>query len=184
MIDPDCICYGSYWDRSHMDRFVLPSVLTSAPNYEETISKEEEEYIKMDINTTKSTFLEYYKNGRLTAPLQSVTISAGRINGKSIATTDIITAIAANLPNKSKAQALGILPKKVIYRDKYTIVIWEDGTKTIVKCSDGDTFDKEKGFLMALTTRMYGKGVMNYLRKELCEKVAKINEFGDQEDKK
>ena len=74
---------------------------------------------------------------------------------------------------KDKAHLWGILPKKVIYRDKYTIVIWEDNTKTIVKCSNLDEFDKEKGFLMALTTRMYSKPVMNYLRKEFCEKVEK-----------
>lgn len=38
-------------------------------------------------------------------------------------------------------------PKKVIFNNPATIVIWNDGTKTISKCSENDTFDKMKGFL-------------------------------------
>ena len=41
------------------------------------------------------------------------------------------------------------MPKKVIQNDKATILIWEDGTKTIVKCSADDTYSKEYGFLAA-----------------------------------
>jgi len=38
---------------------------------------------------------------------------------------------------------------KVIFSGNATIVFWEDNTKTIVKCSDNDSFDSEKGFLIA-----------------------------------
>ena len=35
--------------------------------------------------------------------------------------------------------------KKVIFNDPATIVMWNDGTKTVVKCRVGDIFDAEKG---------------------------------------
>ena len=34
--------------------------------------------------------------------------------------------------------------KKVIYNNPATIICWEDGTKTVVKCSEGDTYDTVK----------------------------------------
>lgn len=46
--------------------------------------------------------------------------------------------------------------KDVIFNDPATIVFWGDGTKTIVKCQDGDTFDKEKGLAMAISKKMLG----------------------------
>ena len=32
--------------------------------------------------------------------------------------------------------------KKVIFNDPATVVIWDDGTKTVVKCSEGDTYSE------------------------------------------
>jgi hypothetical protein len=46
--------------------------------------------------------------------------------------------------------------KKVIFNDPATIVIWADGTKTVVKCQEGDMFDKEKGLAMAISKRALG----------------------------
>ena len=46
--------------------------------------------------------------------------------------------------------------KKIIFNGKATIVTWEDNTKTVVKCSANDTFDKEKGFLMAFFQKQTG----------------------------
>jgi hypothetical protein len=39
--------------------------------------------------------------------------------------------------------------KKVIFNDPATIILWKDGTKTVVKCAEGETYDPEKGFAMA-----------------------------------
>ena len=47
---------------------------------------------------------------------------------------------------------------KVISRDPATIVFWEDGTKTVVKCQEGDTYDLEKGILYAVLRKVYGEG--------------------------
>ena len=46
--------------------------------------------------------------------------------------------------------------KKVIFNDPATIVYWKDGTKTVVKCQDGDDFDPEKGFAMAFLKKCWG----------------------------
>ena len=52
-----------------------------------------------------------------------------------------------------------------------TIVFWVDGTKTVVKCQEGDTFDPEKGLTMAICKKLYGnKGsYCNKLKKWLPE---------------
>lgn len=45
---------------------------------------------------------------------------------------------------------------KVIFNKPATIVFWSDDTKTIVKCSDNEPFDKEKGLAMAIVKKVYG----------------------------
>lgn len=44
---------------------------------------------------------------------------------------------------------------KVIFNDPATIVIWEDGSKTVVKC-DCESFDPEKGLAMAIAKKALG----------------------------
>ena len=44
---------------------------------------------------------------------------------------------------------------KVIFNYPATIVIWEDGTKTVVKAQD-EYFDEEKGFAMAFMKKVMG----------------------------
>ena len=44
---------------------------------------------------------------------------------------------------------------KVIFNYPATIVIWEDGTKTVVKVQD-EYFDEEKGFAMAFMKKVMG----------------------------
>ena len=52
--------------------------------------------------------------------------------------------------------------EKVIFNDPATIVCWKDGTKTVVKCQDGDVYDKEKGLAMCVAKKFFGnKGNFN-----------------------
>lgn len=44
---------------------------------------------------------------------------------------------------------------KVIFNNPATIVIWNDGTKTVVKAIN-EPFDKEKGLAMAVSKRFFG----------------------------
>lgn len=46
--------------------------------------------------------------------------------------------------------------KNVIFNDPATIIFWEDGTKTVVKCQYGDEFDPEKGLAMAIVKKACG----------------------------
>lgn len=67
-----------------------------------------------------------------------------------------LTAAMNNIPktyNKFKR-----LPdiKNVIFNDPATIVFWSDGTKTVVKCQDGEPYDAEKGLAMAISKKALG----------------------------
>lgn len=46
--------------------------------------------------------------------------------------------------------------KNIIFSNPCTIVFWEDGTKTIVRCGETEYFDPEKGIAMALMRKVYG----------------------------
>ena len=61
--------------------------------------------------------------------------------------------------------------KNVIFAPSATIVYWSDGSKTIVKCSEKDVFDPEKGLAMAIAKRCggnkgsYYKEIQNWVEK-------------------
>lgn len=69
-----------------------------------------------------------------------------------------------------------IIPKikDAIYNDPATIVFWEDGTKTVVKCKN-EKFDPEKGLAMAVSKKMLGnKGnYYNIFKKWLPEEKSR-----------
>ena len=46
--------------------------------------------------------------------------------------------------------------KDIIINDPATIILWKDGTKTVVKCQKDDTFDPETGIAMAILKKLYG----------------------------
>jgi len=57
--------------------------------------------------------------------------------------------------------------KNVIFNDPYTIILWKDGRKTIVKCQPGDVYDKEKGLALALVKHfMYDSNYFNTIFKK------------------
>lgn len=59
--------------------------------------------------------------------------------------------------------------KKVIFNEPATIVMWADGTKTVVKCQDGDIYDKRTGLLLCMAKKMYGnKNKFNDILNKWC----------------
>ena len=54
-----------------------------------------------------------------------------------------------------KAMALDSI-KRVIFNDPATIILWEDGSKTVVKCAKDEKFDPEKGLAMAIAKKAIG----------------------------
>lgn len=45
--------------------------------------------------------------------------------------------------------------KNVIFNGPATIVFWEDGTKTVVKCDERDEFDPEKSIAMTICKKVF-----------------------------
>lgn len=64
--------------------------------------------------------------------------------------------------------------KKVIFNEPTTIVLWADGTKTIVKCQKRDTYSKETGLAMAICKKAFGnKGNFNEVFKKWIPEYGK-----------
>jgi hypothetical protein len=60
--------------------------------------------------------------------------------------------------------------KEVIFNDPATIVIWSDGTKTVVKCQPNDVYSKETGLAMCIAKKFLGnKGNFNKVFKKFIE---------------
>ena len=54
-----------------------------------------------------------------------------------------------SIPNSLKV-------KRVIWSYPATIVLWEDGTKTVVKCDERDKYDMKYGFLLCCLKKALG----------------------------
>lgn len=61
----------------------------------------------------------------------------------------------------------GMGVKKVIFNAPATIVLWNDGTKTVVKCSEDDIFDPEKGLAFCFLKKLLGKGYYKIIDSEV-----------------
>lgn len=66
--------------------------------------------------------------------------------------------------------------RKVIFNDPATVVLWSDGTKTVVKCGPEDKFDTEKGLAMAIVKKMAGND--NHFHKVFKQYAKKKKEPG------
>ena len=70
---------------------------------------------------------------------------------------DGIIARATSIP-KAVPKPANYLPeiKNVKFNGPATIVFWADGTKTVVKCQDGDDYSKEVGLAMCIVKKVFG----------------------------
>lgn len=65
---------------------------------------------------------------------------------------------------------------RVYFNDPVTVVLWKDGTKTIVRCQEGDTYSAETGLALCFAKKALGnKGNFNDVFKKYVpeEKVEK-----------
>lgn len=77
--------------------------------------------------------------------------------------------------------------KDVIYHPPATIVLWKDGTKTVVKCNDTEQYSKETGLLMCIAKKYYGNtGYFNKVLDKWCWSKAdpEPQDKPDNQDKK
>lgn len=60
--------------------------------------------------------------------------------------------------------------KDVIFSPPATIVLWTDGSKTVVKCQENDEYSKEIGLAMCICKKVYGnKGNYNNIFKKFIK---------------
>ena len=59
--------------------------------------------------------------------------------------------------------------ERIIFNDPATIVIWADGTRTVVKACKEDNFNKEVGLKTALLQRVFGKDIDKEINKIVDE---------------
>ena len=72
--------------------------------------------------------------------------------------------ILKTLLNRAYGVPKYVLPgiRNVYFNDPVTVVLWNDGTKTIVRCQDGDTYSKETGLALCIFKKALGnKGNFN-----------------------
>lgn len=86
----------------------------------------------------------------------------------------ILNARVFGVPVKSNKAAIPTtMPNivDVIYNKPATIVFWDDGTKTVVKCGKHDKYTGEHGLVMAIVKKLYGNNGRYYdiIRKWLPE---------------
>lgn len=90
---------------------------------------------------------EFFKRAALRNILNTVYGMPGASSDKSKSNNDI-----------SKPKMTHGCPgiKKVIFNDPATIVLWDDGTKTVVKCSEGDTYSEWSGLAFCICKKLMG----------------------------
>ena len=65
--------------------------------------------------------------------------------------------IRSDMNRKCKQNTINPLEiENVYFNDPVTVVMWNDGTKTIVRCSENDFYDPETGLAMAIVKKAYG----------------------------
>lgn len=65
--------------------------------------------------------------------------------------------------------------RNVIFNPPATIVFWEDGMKTVVKCSKDDTYDPERGFELAFLKRILGGGALRRMIRDWVEPMDRVS---------
>lgn len=70
--------------------------------------------------------------------------------------------------------------KKVIFNPPATIVFWKDGTKTVVKCKEGEEFSEWAGIALCLAKKLYGPNFHKIFKRhcsdpDKIEKSARIS---------
>ena len=73
--------------------------------------------------------------------------------------------------------------KNVIFNEPATIILWADGTKTVVKCQEGEGYDPEKGMAMAISKKVLGNKGNYYetFKKWLPEKESELKSIWSSE---
>lgn len=81
-------------------------------------------------------------------------------------------------PSKAATAVNPFEIKKVYFNDPVTVVIWADGTKTIVRCQEGDVYSKETGLALCIAKKALGnKGNFNDVFHKWIPKEEETSDF-------
>ena len=72
---------------------------------------------------------------------------------------------------------------KVIFNPPATIVFWKDGTKTVVKCKEGEEFSEWAGIALCLAKKMYGPNFHKIFKRHCSDPEKTVNDtYGSEID--
>lgn len=92
-------------------------------------------------------------------------------------TTDRVYKELCNSLYGVKSLRFGI--KKVIFNNPATIIIWNDGTKTISKISQNDIYSKEYGFMLCVLKHILGPKTKRFIKHYCAENTSNIMKGGE-----
>lgn len=70
---------------------------------------------------------------------------------------------------------------KVLFNPPATIVFWLDGTKTVVKCKEGEEFSEWAGIALCLAKKLYGPNFHKIFRAHCSDPEKTANDMSDSE---
>ena len=71
----------------------------------------------------------------------------------------------------------------VLFNPPATIVFWLDGTKTVVKCKEGEEFSKWAGIALCLAKKMYGPNFHKIFKRHCSDPEKTVNDtYGSEID--
>lgn len=70
---------------------------------------------------------------------------------------------------------------KVIFNPPATIVFWLDGTKTVVKCKEGEEFSEWAGIALCLAKKLYGPNFHKIFKRHCPDPKKTVNDMTDGE---
>lgn len=114
-------------------------------------------------NGDESTFKCMVVNADQIRAAKSAINSVYGCNPKTEAFIDYVRRCLEKSTTSQKRDAVNPMAiDRVIFNDPATIVIWADGTKTVVKCQDGDVYSRETGLALCIAKKALGnKGSFN-----------------------
>lgn len=140
-------------------------------------------YITVKFNGSKTNYvykskLNFIVGGKYNITADGVTTYASPVEILSVSNTQPYSSYGIKIREITDAKILMAPPrptldaKFIINKEKgITVALWKDGTKTIIKCQPGETFDAEKGIAMCFVKRAFkNRGCYNdWLREVLKE---------------
>lgn len=70
---------------------------------------------------------------------------------------------------------------KVIFNPPATIVFWQDGTKAVVKCKEGEEFSEWAGIALCLAKKLYGPNFHKIFKAHCSNPDKTVNDMTDEE---